>query len=349
MFVQKVKKVVGNPRGRPSSMVNKRKKKKKNTAHRKRMTPRQIKFFGTKAQRAALKRKRSAKRNSPTGWTVSRKGESWRKPGSRKSKKNPTKRRKVAKARRTKTKAKVIVVYRNRATKNRKSSKKRRSTSNPAIMTLGYLNPRKGNNMAKPRKRRKAKAKSNAVRRYSRRRSAVARRSHRPRSRKNSTRIIVMGRKRNRARGRSRGKRNPMFFGRSVNVVEMSKLVVGGLVGVAVVKAALPYLPAQATSNNALRTVSSVVIAFASGWLASKINAEFGSAVLFGGLMQAGSVLLNAFVPQVSPYLALQGGRGVGQFVPAKFAIPEMPIQLSGPSVTNYSRGPQGRAYGSAY
>jgi hypothetical protein len=52
-----------------------------------------------------------------------------------------------------------------------------------------------------------------------------------------------------------------------------------------------------------------------------------GDAVLFGGLMQAGSVALNSFLPSVGGVIGLQGlGMGVGDIVSGRFPVPQNPI-----------------------
>jgi len=70
--------------------------------------------------------------------------------------------------------------------------------------------------------------------------------------------------------------------------------------------------------------------AFAAGWLAKKfLGTEFGDAVLFGGLMQAGSAALNAFAPpSISGKLALSG---VGDIVPGWYSVPQNPVTSRAP------------------
>lgn len=124
-----------------------------------------------------------------------------------------------------------------------------------------------------------------------------------------------------------RHRRNP--FGSGFGTTDTLKYVAGLLVGVAVTKAGVPMLPFNTTSQP-LAVAGSVGVAFAAGWLASKFDPKMGQAVLFGGLAQAASVFLNAFVPPVGSYLALRGGRGVGEFVPASFSVPQNPIMMTG-------------------
>lgn len=139
------------------------------------------------------------------------------------------------------------------------------------------------------------------------------------------------------------------MFGRSARPLEVAKYVAGGLIGVTVTKTVLPMLPSVLTGNNIMRVLSSVAVAFAAGWAASKLNSDFGSAVLFGGLMQAGSMALNAFIPPVGRAIGLSG-RGLREFVPARFTIPENPVVTGmGPAKTVFAMSPAKRAYGAAY
>ena len=87
-----------------------------------------------------------------------------------------------------------------------------------------------------------------------------------------------------------------------------------------------PTMAPQLLSTNFGRTAVSFAAALASGWLASKLDARFGQGVYFGGLMQAISVSLNAFVP--AAYKAL--GIGLGDFVPGRFAVPQNPVSSIG-------------------
>lgn len=178
------------------------------------------------------------------------------------------------------------------------------SRSNPAlVVTLGPTNPsgKKGSkSMAK--RRRSTKRRSTAV--------ARGRRSN-PRRR----RVV--------RRRRTRRASNPNLFGATVSGGKLAQAVVGGLVGVTATKVIVPALPMQLTSTPLMRSLSSVGVAFGAGWLATKVDKTLGSAVLFGGLMQAGSVLLNAFVPQIGGSIALSG---LGDFVPASFPMPQNPV-----------------------
>lgn len=285
MMVAKVRRVT-NPRRAHARKNPKRK-----------LSPKQIKFFGSARQRAALKASRTRKRNG--------------------------------------------------AGKKRSTAAKHRSRSNPAqLITLGFANPqRKGKSKmaAKTKRRRRTTATRNPTTRrrrrrvvnaaprrrrrtttvrHRRRRVAVASNPHRRRrARRNGTRIVVMSPKRRNSRGR---RRNPDLFGRQVGFAEMGKAVVAGLVGVTATKAIPKMLPAQFTSTPLYTFGTSLAVALGAGWLTRRFMPDVASAVTFGGLMQAFSVGLNAFLPSVGSTIGLSG---LGDLIgPARFAVPQNPM-----------------------
>lgn len=240
--------------------------------------------------------------------------------------------------------------FQKKAKKTVKKNSKRKATkrkSNPAhLLTLGFVgNPHKKTKrsatkkMATKTKRKSAKrvaAAKKAARTRKRhlaaksnpapRRRKATRRRHTTAKRRKNTRIIVMAPKRRNGRGR---RKNPQLFGMHLTPLNMAKAVAGGLVGVTATKAIVPMLPASLISSPIGATVAAIAVAIAGGWAVSKVSPEFGSAFTFGGLMQAGSVLLNAYVPGASQF-ALQGGRGLGEFVPGSFPIPQVPVLTAG-------------------
>lgn len=127
--ITKVRRLVANPHRRA-----KRRVKSNPRGHRRRMTAKQIKFFGTKRQRAALKRKRR------------------------------TPRPKLGTALRALKAAVIANPRRKVAARRRKAPAKRRRQHNPALLvTLGAVNPG-GSTMARKR-RKKATRASNPRRR----------------------------------------------------------------------------------------------------------------------------------------------------------------------------------------
>lgn len=227
---------------------------------------------------------------------------------------------------------------------------RKRSVGNPAhMLTLGFMNP-KHKRRAIVAKKAKRKRKSNA--RRATRRASAARRyttsNHRRRTgnrRKNAQRIVVITPKR--SNGRRRRSHNPTFFGQSINAMKMAEYIAGGLIGVAVNKAVLPMLPASLTSNNFAATATAVALAAAEWFLASMVSKDFGSAVGFGALMAAGSLVLNTFIPSVGSQIGLSG-RGFGDFVPGRFVVPQNPV-LDAQSGLSSAGGVMQGAYPVAY
>lgn len=189
--------------------------------------------------------------------------------------------------------------------KKAKASRKRprRTTRNPRSHAVATVRPRR-----RPR--------------YIRRRrvsNPVARHSHRRR------RMNVHHKRRHHTMRR----RNPALFGRSGGK-DLLMMVGGGLVGVAATKFLPTLLPSSITSGLGGGPIMSLIItgagAFAAGWLARRfVGGAFGDAVLFGGLMQAGSAALTAFAPAaLAQRLALSG---IGDIVPGSFVVPQNPIK----------------------
>lgn len=136
---------------------------------------------------------------------------------------------------------------------------------------------------------------------------------------------------------------------------QMAQAVLGGLVGVAAAKfipTAIPNLGLG--QGNIVRVLMTGVSAFLAGYAAEKaVGKPFGSAVLFGGLMQTGSVALNAFLPSVGSQLGLSGRRGVGDLVNTRgLVVPYNPVRAPLPAVPTKARiGQEGlqRAFGNAF
>jgi hypothetical protein len=136
-------------------------------------------------------------------------------------------------------------------------------------------------------------------------------------------------------------RRNPSLFGRTGGK-DMLTMIGGGLVGVTVTKMLPTYLPSSITSMLPAGGFTAVIVSAASawiaGWAAGKVNKEFGDAVLFGGLMQAGSVALNAFIPSVGSTFSL------GDLIAGNYVVPQNPIRaaMSMPVAMPAARGNTG-------
>ena len=112
-------------------------------------------------------------------------------------------------------------------------------------------------------------------------------------------------------------RRNPQFLGTAVKPMKMVELVAGGLVGLGVNNLVLTALPATLTGNAFGAVAASIAIALASGYAGAFVDKEFGAAVAFGGLMAAGQIAINQWIPSVGSTIGLSG-RGTGDFVGGK-------------------------------
>ena len=313
---------VANPR-RGGYRLRTNRKRKSNA--RRKMTPKQIKFFGSARQRAALKSKRHRARRRTT---------------------NPSR-------------PKVKVVYRTR--KPRKVVRKRKRRTNPAlVVTLGSINPRRRTTKVAKRKTRRRRVTNRRRTRRTNVHRAPVRRTRRRRTR-NPKRVYVMNpRRRNTRRRRhntrrhySRRRRNPTLFGRT-SPKDMLTMIGGGLVGVTATKLVAGYASSALSSTLSsigsggfISVVVSGVSAFIAGWAAGKVNKEFGDAVLFGGLMQTGSVAINAFLPS-----SISGQFSLGDLVNGNFVVPQNPIraaQMAGMAAAAAAAAPIKSGMGAAY
>lgn len=269
--------------------------------------------------------------------------------------KSPAIRRYNVKALKSELKRRGLKVNPIRRAGVRRHKRHTRRKQNPVLIELGALNPKRRKNVAKkasrkrhrrttrnPRRHAVATVRPRRRRRYTRRRrhsNPVTRVHHRRRRRMN-----VHHRRRHHMR-----RRNPAIFGRSSGK-DLLVMVGGGLVGVAATKYLPTLLPTSITSGMGGGSMMSVLIsgagAFAASWIARMVGGktgaggEFADAVLFGGLMQTGSLLLTAFAPAaLSQKLALSG---VGDIVPGMFVVPQNPIKDYRPPAPPVAAGTSG-------
>jgi hypothetical protein len=120
-------------------------------------------------------------------------------------------------------------------------------------------------------------------------------------------------------------RRNPQLFGSSVSSGTYGTAILGGLLGVTAAKLLPPMLPGL-SSTPIMRILSSAAASVLAGWVGGRWNKTFGDAMLFGGIMQTGSIALNAFLPSVGGAIGLAGRRGLGELVPAYYPVPQNPI-----------------------
>lgn len=264
-----------------------------NPQRKRRLTPKQIKYFGTARQKAALKRKRSS------------------------------------------------------------ASKRVSGVRNPAlVVTLGALNPqRRKPTMAATRRRRKNTSGAR------RRRRTVTAAAPRRRRANPARRRVSMAAPRRRRRVASYRRRNPAMFGSRPFSGAGAQLILGGLLGVAGTKFVARMIPPGLTgfAGTFGPVINNAVGALVIGWAAGKAaKGPFGDAVLFGGMMQVGSTLINTLVPNLRLAdipIALQG-RGMGEFVPGGFVVPQNPVRgIPAAPPTNNRTQMSGltRAFGTAF
>lgn len=163
----------------------------------------------------------------------------------------------------------------------------------------------------------KARASKNRKKNPTKRHHTVT--HHRKAVRRNGTRIYVM--KRN-ARRRNGYRRNPEMFGmRGANA---GKAILAGLVGVYATKTITPMVSnaiPQVGGSPIFSAIISAAVAWGGGMILGKWDKTAAEGFMFGGLMQAGSQLLNLVVP--SNPLSLSG---LGDWVPGSFPVPQNPI-----------------------
>jgi hypothetical protein len=124
---------------------------------------------------------------------------------------------------------------------------------------------------------------------------------------------------------RRHARRNPVSIFGHGGARNLGTMVVGGLIGVAATKFIPTMIPAGLIpQSNVVRALVSAGAAYAAGMAGEKfVNPTFGNAVMFGGMMQAASVALNAFLPAVGSRIGLNGMR---ELVPGQFSVPQNPL-----------------------
>lgn len=202
------------------------------------------------------------------------------------------------------------------------------SVGNPAwMLTLGPVNPKSEREGTVAKHHKKASG-HHAV-------------SHHKKITMSQNRFLSLMGKKKAKKHRTHSSGNP--FAKSISMGKPQEVAVaaaGVLVGVAAVKAVAPMLPATITSSNLYSTLAAVVIAGGVWWIGSMINPEFGAAAGLGGIAEAGSIALNAWLPSVGAPLSL------GDFVPGSFTVPQTPVDVNS---VPYTPSRRSFAYGGAY
>jgi hypothetical protein len=121
----------------------------------------------------------------------------------------------------------------------------------------------------------------------------------------------------------------------------MAKAIVAGMAGMAAAKFIPTLIPGQFVQGNLMRTVATGASAFVAQMIARAVvkDQTVADAVLFGGLIQTGSVALNAFLPAIARQVGLAG------IMNADWSIPENPLRAL-PVAAPVAMSGLARAYG---
>jgi len=257
------------------------------TKKRRKLSPKQIKFFGTKGQRAALKAKRSRAR-SPSVRAAS------------------AKRTRSASTRASPRARSAIGAARARGAKACGRGLGPAPQGNVGeIITISLPNSgtrRKTSSMAKTKRRSNPK--------------------HRAAPRKRAwSKTKVVYRYRSKPRKKARGRRNPAGLGLGGRFTEAIGVVGGAALNKMVVDGVLPV----GLRSGFMGYISTAVIAMASGPIVGNIskNKKLGESISLGGWVALALRLANDFMPQVPLGLSLNG---MGRVIPSQFAVPRVPI-----------------------
>lgn len=322
------------------SLVNSGKRRRK-------MSPKQIAIFGTKAQKAALKSSRKRKRNYGT-----RVGRSWSSYSRKAAGKRVKKRRKnsgLFSRRKSKKAAKKMGIstksfmhgFRGKegkaARKRYRASKRRKNIGQIFSIGLAGLagNPgrkrvtrkrRTSNNMARRRKRNSGR--KSYARRRTRRAVAVTHRRRRRRA-TNSGTTRRRSYRRRRVMHHSRRRRNPGVGSAFSSGGSMLKSALG-IIGGAVATRYTTQFVLQGKNTGWMGYLGNAVAALVLGWAAKKFlkSPQLGTMVTLGGFTGLALRLLTDLTP-VGQYVNLQlsgvgkaGDIGIGMITDSVFTVP---------------------------
>lgn len=273
-----------------------------NPKRRKRkMTAKQLKYFGSKRQRAALKNRKRRKS---------------RVTNRKRRRTNFPARSRILSWSRGRGKAQQVKRHRNRG---RKRARRKRTANVGEILSasLSGLNPGRRKKVARRRKRHNA----------GHRRRSRARVHHRRRHRRSNPRVVVRYRTRGRRHNRRRGRRNPgkFFSGKFGKVFG----VLGGAAVTAIASNTL--IPAQ-FSTGIIGYFATGLVAFAQGKVIGKVtkNSALGDDMVIGGLAYVAIKVISDMLPSVAGFLPFSL-RGMGLIGPSSFYTPQvnMPGSMS--------------------
>lgn len=221
-----------------------------------------------------------------------------------------------------------------RSNPRRRKARNKRRVSNPVLIELGAVNPRRRRTHMARRKRKYHRRTRTNPRRVARRRrnSPPAWAKAFGYRRKATNRRHRRGRRANPRRHHRHYSRrhNPAVFGKSSGK-DLLMMTGGVLVGVAATKYLPTLIPASLLATFGTSSFISILVtgagAFVAGMLARKVSpGAFADAVLLGGLAQTASAALNAFAPPtLAGRLALSG---VGDIIPGSYPVPQNPIKM---------------------
>jgi hypothetical protein len=269
-------------------------RKKANARTKRKMTPKQIRHFGTKRQKAALKAKRSHRprsKSNPLAVTL--------KPVPVSS--NPHRRRTtVATKRAVKNRRRRVVAVSRRRRPNTHHRRRHRAR-NPRPVAVARRAPNR-------RRRHRNPAGTRIV-------VMAPRRNQRNGMRRNPNLF-----------GNSLGSKGTLkILGGGLAGVAAAKFI-PQILPTSVTTSGIG-------SSTIGKVLITGVSAFAAYWIASKADAAFGEGVLFGGLMQTASVALNAFLPGFNIAGVPIALSGLADLVQGQFAVPQNPLRNMNPGM----------------
>lgn len=306
-----------------------------NPGRRKRMTAKQIRFFGTKRQRAALKNVRRRKKNGTLHIThhanrARRKRNVShivvvrpRNPGriypGLSAKESAAEARKARALKKKYGSSMLRKGFKWLKGSTTTSNRGRRRNRTKVI----FVN--KGRNMARRRNRRSLRNRRRRNVHYVRRQKRglylyknPRRRYHR---RRRNPGVSYRRRHYRHHRLHNRRRRNPGFFGETLG------RVTGVLGGLAVTKFLFGFVPSS-FNTGFMGYLAAGIVGVAQGKLVGKLskNAQLGNDMMVGGLAYAFALVLNNLFPSVGSMLGISGGRGMGLIGGSSFYVPQVNV-----------------------
>lgn len=301
--------------------VVKKRRKLLNPGRRRRMTAKQIRYFGTKRQRAALRhhhKMKSRRHNAPRPWKAIYR------------KRYPSKRRHNISG--------IMVATIPGFNPGRKRRKRR---SNRGMARVSAKRRRAGLKAARTRRARRY-ARSHGRRRHNRRHYRV----------RNRTKVVYRYRGHHRRHNRGHRRRNPFGFGGGGDV----QAVTGIIAGAAVTRLLTGFVPAQYNAGIPGYIITAIA-AVLQGQVVGKVakSPQFGKYMTWGGLTYLGLRIINDMIPTLSGYLPF-GLQGLGLISPSPgFFNPQvfgpggsvvLPNSIQAALATSASKGMRGMTDG---